>query len=80
MTWGVFNAIETFLTLFFQDVQEISAIQTSLRFLPSPFAGAAANIVMGLLAHRIRADWAVLFGITMTAIAALLMSIIQPEW
>jgi hypothetical protein len=48
--------------------------------LPSPFAGAAANIVMGLLAHRIRADWAVLFGITMTAIAALLMSIIQPEW
>jgi hypothetical protein len=45
ITWGVFNAIETYLTLFFQDVQKISAIQTSIRFLPAPIAGAIANIV-----------------------------------
>ncbi|KAJ4347096.1 uncharacterized protein N0V89_011033 [Didymosphaeria variabile] len=69
MTWGVFNAIESFLTLFFQDVQEISAIQTSVRFLPEPFTGALANIIMGLLAHKIRADWAVVFAVAMTAIA-----------
>ncbi|KAF2445625.1 MFS general substrate transporter [Karstenula rhodostoma CBS 690.94] len=80
MTWGIFNSIETLLTLFFQDVQEISAIQTSVRFLPTPIAGAIANIVMGLLVHKIRADWAVIVAILMTAIAALLMSIIQPEW
>jgi hypothetical protein len=45
ITWGVFNAIETYLTLFFQDVQKISAIQTSIRFLPAPIAGAIANVV-----------------------------------
>jgi len=80
ITWGVFNAIESFQTLFYQDVQEISAIQTSLRFLPAPLAGALSNLVMGLVVHRVRADWAVTFGIMMTSIGCLLMSIIKPEW
>lgn len=80
MTWGVFNAIESFLTLFFQDVQEISAIQTSIRFLPAPLVGALANLVMGLLAHKVRADRAVVFAVAMTAIGAFLMCIIKPEW
>lgn len=80
ITWGVFNAVETLLTLFFQDVQEISAIQTSIRFLPEPIVGALANIVMGLLVHKIRAYWAVIIAIAISAISALLMSIIQPEW
>jgi predicted MFS family arabinose efflux permease len=80
ITWGVFNAIETYLTLFFQDVQQISAIQTSIRFLPTPVAGAAANIIMGLIAHRARADYAVIAGISLTTVGALLMCIIQPEW
>jgi predicted MFS family arabinose efflux permease len=80
MIWGIFNAIETFLTLFFQDVQEISAIQTSIRFLPTPIAGAITNIVMGLIAHKVRADYIVIFGAVMTAVSGLLMGIIQPEW
>ncbi|KAF2478124.1 MFS general substrate transporter [Lindgomyces ingoldianus] len=80
LTWGVFNAIETFLSLFFQDVQEISAIQSSIRFLPAPISGALANLVMGLIAHKVRADWAVLFGTLMTCLGALLMAVIQPQW
>jgi Na+/melibiose symporter-like transporter len=80
MTWGVFNAIETFLTLFFQDVQKVSAIQTSVRFLPAPITGALSNIVMGLLAHKVRADYAVTVGIAFTSVGALLMCIIRPEW
>lgn len=80
MTWGIFNAIETLLTLFFQNVQEISAIQTSIRFLPEPISGALANIAMGLLVHRVRADWTVILAIAISAVSALLMSIVQPEW
>lgn len=80
ITWGVFNALETYLTLFFQDVQHISAIQTSIRFLPAPIAGTLANMVMGLIAHRVRADWAVTIGVACTSMAALLMCIIQPQW
>ncbi|KAH7354550.1 major facilitator superfamily domain-containing protein [Pyrenochaeta sp. MPI-SDFR-AT-0127] len=80
ITWGVFNAIESYLTLFFQDIQEISAIQTSIRFLPAPIAGALANVVMGLIAHKVRADYAVTVGVTFTSIGALLMCVIRPEW
>ncbi|KAF1357906.1 MFS general substrate transporter [Lizonia empirigonia] len=80
VVWGVFNAIESWQTLFFQDVQEISQIQTSLRFLPTPIGGALSNVVMGLVAHRVRADWACLVGVALTSIGSLLMFIIQPEW
>jgi len=80
ITWGVFNAVETYLTLFFQEVQKISAIQTSIRFLPAPIAGALANLVMGLIAHKVRADYAVIVGVSLTTIGALLMCVIQPEW
>ncbi|KAF9696583.1 hypothetical protein EKO04_005214 [Ascochyta lentis] len=80
VVWGVFNAIESWQTLFFQDVQEISPLQTSLRFLPTPIGGALSNVVMGLVAHRVRADWACLIGVALTSIGSLLMCVIQPEW
>jgi nitrate/nitrite transporter NarK len=80
ITWGVFNAVETYHTLFFQDVQQLSAIQTSIRFLPGPVSGALCNVAMGLIAHRVRADWAVTVGLAFTSIAGLLMCIIQPSW
>lgn len=72
--------METFQTLYFQDVQEISPIQTSLRFLPTPVGGALSNVVMGLVAHRVRADWACMIGVVLSSIGSLLMCIIQPEW
>jgi MFS family permease len=78
--WGVFNAIESFQSLYFQDVQQVSPIQTSLRFLPTPIGGALSNVVMGLIAHRVRADWACLVGVALTSVGSLLMCIIQPEW
>ncbi|RAR03203.1 integral membrane protein [Stemphylium lycopersici] len=80
ITWGVFNAVESYHTLFFQDVQKLSAIQTSIRFLPGPVSGALANLAMGLIAHRVRADWAVSVGLFCTTVAGLLMCVIQPEW
>lgn len=80
VTWGVFNALESYLTLFFQDVQQISAMQTALRFLPTPVAGALTNMVMGLVVHRFRANWAVVVGMSLSAVGGLLMCIIKPEW
>lgn len=56
VTWGAFNALETILTFYFQEVQRLSAVETSIRFLPAPVSGLAANILIGLIVHRIRAD------------------------
>ena len=78
--WGTFTSAESYQTLFFQDVQKISPIQTSLRFLPTPIGGALANVVMGLIAHRLRADHAALIGVALTSVGLLLMCVIQPDW
>ncbi|KAF2802029.1 uncharacterized protein BDZ99DRAFT_429276 [Mytilinidion resinicola] len=80
LTWGAFNAVESMLTLFFQYVQRISPIQTSIRFLPAPVSGALSNIVMGLVVHRVRADWAVAAGTAIACVSPLLMALADPAW
>jgi MFS family permease len=47
LLWGAFNSMEALLTFFFQDVQLLSATQTSLRFLPLPIAGLGLNLLIG---------------------------------
>ena len=79
LTWGSFNALETMLTFFFQEVQGLSAIQTSLRFLPAPVAGVVANVAIGLLVHRVAANYLVLFGCGISVVAPLVMAFAKPQ-
>lgn len=79
LTWGSFNALETILTFFFQEVQELSAIQTSLRFLPAPVSGALANLAMGLLVHRVPGNWLVIVGCIISIGAPLAMVTAKPD-
>jgi len=78
--WGIFNAVQFFLTLYFQSVQNLPAIQTSLRFLPMVVTGAATNFLTGFLVKHVRADVLVLGSAMITALGPLLMAIIKPEW
>ncbi|KAL3426009.1 MFS transporter [Phlyctema vagabunda] len=78
--WGAFNAVPYFLTLYFQSVQGISGLQTSIRFLPMVFSGIATNVLTGWLVKRVRADIMLLGSTVLSAISPLLMAIIQPEW
>lgn len=80
VTWGTFNAMENLLTFFYQEVEKISAIQTSLRFLPAPASGAIMNILMGLIVHRVRADYAVVIASLVACVAPLLMAFAEPGW
>jgi Na+/melibiose symporter-like transporter len=83
LAWGAFNATETLLTFFFQDVQSLSATQTSLRFLPAPASGIVTNIIMGLAVHKVRADWAVTLTMAISCISPLLTAIMKvraPYW
>jgi len=78
-TWGSFNALETILTFYFQKVQGLSAMQTSLRFLPAPVSGTASNVLMGLIVHRVAANYLVLFGCTLSVVAPLVMCFAAPH-
>ncbi|WPH04306.1 Hypothetical protein R9X50_00719500 [Acrodontium crateriforme] len=78
LTWGSFNALETVLTFYFQKVQNLSATQTSLRFLPAPISGAISNIAMGLIVHRVSANYLTVGGCMMSSIAPLIMVFATP--
>ena len=80
LIWGAFNAVETIMALFFQYVQHLSPIESSLRFLPAPISGALANIAMGLIVHRVRADVALVVAVVLGLASPLLLAIIQPQW
>lgn len=79
LTWGSFNALETILTFYFQDVQHLSATEASLRFLPAPISGALSNIVVGLIVHKVPANWLVLGATAIAASAPLVMAFATPE-
>ncbi|KAJ5885832.1 major facilitator superfamily domain-containing protein [Penicillium tannophilum] len=79
-SWGVLNGMETILSLFLQEVQQLSAIQAALRFLPNVIIGVIVNIGTGLLVHRLRANYLVLITSILSAASPLLMAIIDPKW
>ena len=80
LIWGVFGAMEFFLTLFYQSVQRLSAIQTSLRFLPMVVTGSLVNFLTGWLVTRVRANVLVLASAAITAIAPMLMAVVNTTW
>lgn len=79
MTWGAFNAQETMCTFFFQDVQGLSAKETSLRFLPSPVAGVTVNILMGWLVSRVRADYLIMVSCFVVCFSPVPLAIAHPN-
>lgn len=80
VSWGVVNSMELFFSLFFQNVQHLSALQASIRFLPNVIGGVIMNVCTGLLIHRLRADTLVLSTFVISAVSPLLMAFIQPQW
>lgn len=68
------------LNLSFQEVQELSALQAALRFLPNVIIGIVLNLGTGLLVHRLHANYLVLVTTVLSAGSPLLLAIIDPNW
>ncbi|KAK7707403.1 hypothetical protein SLS57_009273 [Botryosphaeria dothidea] len=64
----------------FQEVQTLSALQTSVRFLPNAVMGIILSVGTGLILHRFSAYWIVLLASLVTAISPLLLAITNPDW
>ncbi|KAK6368450.1 hypothetical protein LTR64_006604 [Lithohypha guttulata] len=60
-------------------VQEVSALQASLRILPALVVGITLNLVTGYIVDRAPAFWLLLVAMTITAVAPLLMALISPQ-
>ncbi|KAJ5186315.1 Major facilitator superfamily domain general substrate transporter [Penicillium cf. viridicatum] len=79
-TWAGFNSFQYISTLFFQDVQDISALQASIRFLPMAVVGVVTNIVTAHLVSRVNVNLLLGVSALMTAISPILMAVASPKW
>lgn len=59
-------------------MQGLNPIETSLRFLPSPVSGVAANVLMGLLVHRVRADVLIVVACFIACFSPVALAIAHP--
>ncbi|KAL8754486.1 MAG: hypothetical protein Q9199_004310 [Rusavskia elegans] len=80
LSWGVMNSMEYFVSLFYQEVQELSALQASLRFIPGLIVGFCLNVATGLLVHKFPANYLVIISTILCAGSPLLMALINPTW
>jgi len=78
--WGCFNATQYFITLYFQLVEDLSPVQTAVRFLPQVIVGAVTNLMTGWLVKHVRANYLIIGSCIITSICPLLMATIDPSW
>ncbi|EAW07069.1 putative MFS transporter [Aspergillus clavatus NRRL 1] len=77
---AVVNSMELFASLFFQEVQGLSALNASVRILPSLIVGVLLNLVIGVFVHKVPAFWIASVTSLLCAGSPLLMAVIQPAW
>ncbi|KAK7461922.1 hypothetical protein VKT23_008353 [Stygiomarasmius scandens] len=75
--WWNFNALTYFATLYYQQVNLLTPIQTSVRFIPMVIAGFIANLAGGLLMNRVPSQFLVLFGLSGNVAAPIIFSLIN---
>ncbi|KAI5240591.1 MFS general substrate transporter [Aureobasidium subglaciale] len=77
---AVINGMEVFASLFFQQVQGLSALGASIRILPSLVTAVLTNVSTGYLVNRMPVMWIVLISCGLSALSPMLMAIINPHW
>ncbi|KAI4730327.1 MFS general substrate transporter [Aureobasidium sp. EXF-10728] len=77
---AVTNGMEVFASLFFQQVQGLSALGASIRILPSLVTAVLTNVSTGYFVNRMPVMWMVLMSCGLSALSPLLLAIINPHW
>ncbi|PWY90095.1 puromycin resistance protein pur8 [Aspergillus heteromorphus CBS 117.55] len=75
--WASLNSLEYFATLYFQNIQGLSALQSSLRFLPHVIMGVSVNIITAILIARVRIQILATVSALITLIAPILMATVR---
>ncbi|KAA8650258.1 uncharacterized protein ATNIH1004_002940 [Aspergillus tanneri] len=75
--WAAMNGIEYFTTLYFQQVQKLSAFDSSIRFLPHVVMGVSVNIATAFLISRVRVRALAVVSALITVIAPVLMATVK---
>ncbi|KAM5444175.1 hypothetical protein MferCBS31731_000692 [Microsporum ferrugineum] len=77
LCWASLNGIEYFTTLYFQKVEGLTALQSSIRFLAHIIMGACVNIATAYLISRVKVQTLGVVSALVTMIAPILMATIK---
>lgn len=80
LSYAVMQTMELFCTLFFQHVQGLDALQSSLRMVPAMVVATLLVLTTGLFIHKVSPIYLVLPSSFLCAGAPLLMALNNPEW
>ncbi|KZM26185.1 uncharacterized protein EKO05_0000435 [Ascochyta rabiei] len=80
LSYGVMNSIETFSSLYFQEIQQATPLTTSLYLLPNLATGVLLNVLVGTFVHKIPALYLVSISAVICSISPLLMAVMDPSW
>ncbi len=77
--WASLNGIEYFTTLFFQQVQGLSALDSSVRYFPQIIMGTSINIMLVYLISRVNAVNLAALSACITLISPVLMATVNVD-
>lgn len=80
LSYAVMQTMELFCTLFFQHVQGLSAMQSSVRMVPAMVVATALVLMTGMFIHKLPPVYLVLPTSLLCAGAPLLMALNRPDW
>ncbi|KAH8827157.1 major facilitator superfamily domain-containing protein [Flagelloscypha sp. PMI_526] len=75
--WWSFNTLMYWFTLFFQEVQMLSPLETAVRFCPLVISGIIVNLVGGMVMSHVRGEILMFVGFMGNVIAPLLFALID---
>ncbi|KAL5343244.1 major facilitator superfamily domain-containing protein [Aspergillus crustosus] len=78
--WAELNALQYFTSLYFQDVQNLSAFTSSLMFLPMIVVGAVTNVFTGFTVDKVRVGTLVFGSAILSTVSPILMALVDPNW
>lgn len=74
------DALSQISNFYFQDVQNLSALQAAIRLLPAPVFGVVVNIITGMLVDRLRADWIIIGTTILACVPPIFFAVMDPGW
>ncbi|KAJ8522255.1 hypothetical protein ONZ45_g1154 [Pleurotus djamor] len=77
--WWSFNTLSYFATLYYQQVNLLNPIETSLRFIPMALAGFSVNLITGYVVNRLPGQALILAGLVGSVIAPIIFSTINVD-
>ncbi|KAF4568600.1 hypothetical protein EYR40_009994 [Pleurotus pulmonarius] len=77
--WWSFNTLSYFATLYYQQVNYLNPIQTSLRFIPMALAGFSVNLITGYVVNRLPGQGLILAGLVGSVVAPIIFSTINVD-